>query len=184
VNDATVTTWWLKLIGLSCLELLLVVWSYQLLYPGNGQPAWIFLDNLNLLIHEAGHWIFWPLGDFMHVLGGSLNQCLIPALFAGYFGWKQDLAGVGFGLFWLGDNVINVSYYAGDAQAMALPLLGGDGVIHDWNWLLSHVGWLEYDSQIAAVLHGVGSVCLVASLIVVAGAMALTWLNRSHLAES
>ena len=37
-----------------------------------------FLHNVNLVFHEAGHWIFRPLGDTMTVFGGSLMQCLMP----------------------------------------------------------------------------------------------------------
>ena len=37
------------------------------------------VHNVNLVFHEAGHWIFGVFGnDTLSILGGSLNQVLIP----------------------------------------------------------------------------------------------------------
>jgi hypothetical protein len=41
-----------------------------------------FLHGVNLVFHEAGHVIFGFLGEFIAVAGGSLNQVLIPAIYA------------------------------------------------------------------------------------------------------
>ena len=134
----------LRKFGAMALLALLGYWSYQLLrsYP-QGQTPWIFIDYLNLLFHEAGHWLWRPLGQFWTVAGGSLTQILIPLVVAIAFIRQRDLLGVGFGIFWVGNNLVNVSYYIADAQVRALPLLGGDASIHDWNWLLVEVGWLD-----------------------------------------
>ncbi len=37
-----------------------------------------FMHDVNLVFHEAGHVIFMPFGRFITVLGGTLNQLLIP----------------------------------------------------------------------------------------------------------
>jgi hypothetical protein len=165
------------LIGYSALLMLLTFWTIQLLHPGAASP-WIFLDNLNLLIHEAGHWLFSPFGQFIYILGGSLNQCLLPSIFLGYFIYHLDWAGSSFGLFWLGDNLINVSYYIGDARAMVLPLLGGDSSGHDWHNILSMLNALTFDTTLATIVRSLGSLCLVASIVILALIILITWSNQ------
>src|SRR5258705_269533 len=41
-----------------------------------------FLHLVNLPFHEAGHYIFLPLGEFMTILGGSLMQVIVPIVCA------------------------------------------------------------------------------------------------------
>ena len=57
---------------------------------------------------------------------------------------------------WVGQNIINVSVYAGDAVAMQLPLLGGDSVIHDWNYLLGTLHVLKWAPEVAGILFALG----------------------------
>lgn len=154
------------LVSYGLLGMVLYWWTIMLLSPGvGGSPPWIFLDYLNLLVHEAGHWLFLPLGETMVILGGSLLQCLLPAVFTGYFGYKKEWAGVAFGVWWVGNNLINVSYYIYDARARVLPLLGGDSSGHDWYNLLSRWNLLEQDQAIAGVVYGLGWLLLVGSLL-------------------
>jgi hypothetical protein len=127
--------------------------------------GWHFIDNVNLIIHEAGHWIFWPFGMFMHILGGSLNQVLVPIIFVVYFYLQNDNYSAALVLFWVGQNLINVSVYAGDAVKMQLPLLGGEGVIHDWNWLLIYTGQLHHTDFIAGAIRAAGIVVLIIAAI-------------------
>ncbi len=64
--------------------LLLLIWiAFRVLGQGltlasGGVVA--FLHGVNLVFHEAGHLIFGFFGQFVGVLGGSLNQVLIPAI--------------------------------------------------------------------------------------------------------
>ena len=155
----------LRKFGAVLLLLLLGYWTYQLLrsYPG-GQTPWIFLDNLNLVFHEAGHWLWSPLGQFWAIAGGSLTQILIPMAVMITFIWQRDLLGIGFGLFWIGNNLINVSYYIADAQARVLPLLGGEASIHDWNWLLVELGWLDKAEMIGLGIKITGGGVLLLSI--------------------
>lgn len=123
------------------------------------------LDGLNLGIHEFGHLICSPLGQFVNVLGGSLVQCLVPLISFVMFHRQQDYFAFTFSFVWLGSNLHGVARYVADARAMQLDLVspfgGGDGgVIHDWNWILSHLGLLRHDHQIAAVLRVAEIACL------------------------
>lgn len=141
--------------------LLLMYWSYVLL---KDPIPWIFLDGVNLMFHEAGHVIFMPFGRFMNVLGGTLLQCLIPFALSLYFLVTKQFYACAFAIFWLGNNFINVSVYARDAQIRVLPLLGGDSSGHDWFWLLSTTGLLEKSDFVASIIWSLGAVSLFASI--------------------
>ena len=43
------------------------------------------MDNIDLVIHEAGHVFFSLFGKFIYTLGGSLMQLIIPLIIAGFF---------------------------------------------------------------------------------------------------
>ena len=126
-------------------------------YPAN----WHFIDNVNLFVHEGGHIIFWPFGDFLHVLGGSLTQVALPLLFVIYFYYQDQKYSAALTLFWVGENMVNVSVYAGDSIKMQLPLLFGDNSIHDWNWLLIYTGQLHHTTIIAGTIYWIGVITMV-----------------------
>jgi hypothetical protein len=69
---------------------------------------------------------------------------------------------------WLGENLMNVARYAGDAREQALPLVGGE--IHDWNWLLGRAGLLAHEDAIAAGIHALGVLVVVAGVLVAVAA--------------
>lgn len=112
------------------------------------------LDNIDLVIHEAGHVFFSLFGKFIYTLGGTLMQLIIPSIIAGFFFRNNYRTGVQFALLWLGQNFINISVYAADARAQQLPLLGGNKVYHDWNYMLVAIGILEYDQVVGYILFG------------------------------
>ncbi len=122
---------------------------------------WHFIDSVNLIIHEAGHWIFLPFGQFLAVAGGSLLQVIIPLLFAAYFWKRNDGWSAGIVLMWAGQSLANVARYAADALAMELPLLGGDSTIHDWNWLLVMTGQLRHTHGIANTILTLGILLII-----------------------
>ena len=68
-----------RLVGLAMLAGLTLL----VLTNGIAMPSGVilnFLHLIDLVFHEAGHVIFAFFGRFIAVLGGSLNQVLIPAL--------------------------------------------------------------------------------------------------------
>src|SRR4051812_39360352 len=70
---------------------------------------WHFIDYIDLIVHEAGHLLFIPFGEFMHILGGSLFQMVFPLLYVGYFYFRKDYFSSSLLLFWVGVNLVNVS---------------------------------------------------------------------------
>ena len=60
-------------------------------YLGTHPGRWSFgLDDVNLAIHETGHLILAPFGEWMTVAGGTLIQVLVPLSFAAYFARRGD----------------------------------------------------------------------------------------------
>jgi hypothetical protein len=124
---------------------------------------WIFLDGANLIIHEAGHPLFMAFGRFAGFLGGTIFQLLVPAIISIYFLFRQQLFSAGFGFFWLGENLVNVSVYMKDATDMALPLVGW-GSIHDWNWMFTELGILQHDQMIGGYTYVLGLSVMISSI--------------------
>ena len=118
-----------------------------------------FLDGVNLVFHEAGHLFLSWGGQTLHFLGGTIGQLFFPVACAVHFARRGQLFEACICLFWLGESLLYVAEYLGDAKDMALPLVGGH--IHDWNWLLSRAGLLDSCRQIALMVHGVGSLVIV-----------------------
>jgi len=124
------------------------------------------IDGANLLIHEAGHIFFNPFGEFMMIAGGSLFQVIVPGIFVAYFVYHHKPYSAALVLFWVGESVVNVSVYAADAAAMQLPLIGGPDSVHDWNYLLSHLGWLGATVTIGRTIHLIGALTILMALII------------------
>src|SRR5436190_7972006 len=128
-----------------------------------------FLDNVDLPIHETGHLLFRPFGEFLMVAGGSLFQVIMPAVFVGYFVWKRQFYSASIIGLWAGQSILNVWVYAADAVKMQLVLTSGftgsEGSFHDWNYLLEHTGLLNSTNKVAAAIRFVGTLTIIASVI-------------------
>ena len=100
------------------------------------RPPWpiVVIDLINLFIHEAGHLFFKIFGEFLHILGGSLFQVLLPLALA-IVTLRQTPQFAAYPLFWVGESMVNVSPYIRDADQMKLRLIA-KGLKHDWAVLL------------------------------------------------
>lgn len=123
------------------------------------------IDNADLVIHEAGHFFFSFFGKYIYTMGGGLMQIILPSIIGFYFLKAFYRTGVQFTLLWLGQNFINISVYAADARAQALPLLGGNSVYHDWHYLLGTINMLEYDQEFGFVIYGIGLLILLIAVL-------------------
>jgi len=123
------------------------------------------IDNADLVIHEAGHLFFKFFGKYVYTLGGTLMQIILPSIIFFYFFRNNYRTGMQFSLLWLGQNLINISVYAADAQARSLPLLGGNKVYHDWNYLLSEIGLLQYETEVGYLIFGIAIIIFIITLI-------------------
>ncbi|MGH7257319.1 MAG: zinc ribbon domain-containing protein [Nitrospiraceae bacterium] len=150
----------------------LLVWGWKFMvtpletnYTGES-----FLHLINLPFHEAGHLMFMPFGRFMMVLGGTLGQILMPVICLGTFLIKtRDAFGASVALWWTAENFMDIAPYVNDARALELMLLGGvtgrevEG--HDWEYLLTKLGWLSYDQMLARGSYRVGIILMAIALL-------------------
>lgn len=126
-----------------------------------------FLDLVDLPIHETGHLLFRPFGEFMSIAGGSLFQIIVPAVFFGYFVWHKKYYSAAIVLFWVGQSALNVFVYANDAVAMQLVLTSGltgsEGSFHDWNYLLTETGLINSTRTVANIIRLLGTLTIIAA---------------------
>jgi hypothetical protein len=120
-----------------------------------------FIDWLNLLIHEGGHFMFTFFGEWLHFLGGTIFQLFIPMALALYFLYRRQKYESAFCGLWFGESMMYMARYIGDAQEQILPLIGG---IHDWNWMLSRMGLLSSCETIELFFHVVASIIALTSV--------------------
>jgi hypothetical protein len=131
--------------------------------PLNGS----FLDLVDLPIHETGHLLFRPFGEFLMIAGGSLFQVILPAIFVGYFLWYEKYYSAAIVLFWVGQSILNVFVYAADAIVMQIVLTSGltgsEGSFHDWNYLLTETGLINSTKTVAGLIRIFGTLTIIAA---------------------
>lgn len=134
------------------LTILLALYAIPLLrHPEAGS----FLDSLDLAVHETGHLVFAMFGEVIHAAGGTLFQLIVPATFLGYFARNNDRHAATVALWWMAQNLWNISVYVRDARVQELPLVGGGE--HDWAFLLGRFGLLAHDQGIGRSIHALGT---------------------------
>ncbi|MGA9852460.1 MAG: zinc ribbon domain-containing protein [Gammaproteobacteria bacterium] len=164
---------------------LLLIWGIHLIAYGWRSFGIMhsFLHLADLPIHEFGHVLFSPFGHWVMLLGGSLFQCLLPALLGVVFLLREhNPFAASFCLWWTGENFLDVAPYIGDARAMNLPLIGEWNATtaamhasrHDWHNILEPLGLLAWDHRLAAFVHTIG-----AGLIILAWLWGGLWLWRA-----
>jgi hypothetical protein len=138
---------------------------------------WVFIDNVNLLLHEAGHVLFSWGGEALAALGGTIGQLMWPAIFAVYFFWRRRERFAGMvAVWWFGENLIGIARYLRDGPRESLPLVGGN--VHDWNFLLERWDLLSKADEIADAVRFGGAAIMVATL-----ALLLWWTVRPSARE-
>jgi hypothetical protein len=150
--------------------LMLVTWSWFLFGYDyrDGEIGESFMHDILLPIHEAGHVLFRPFGEFMMILGGSLFQVALPFCIGVAFIVKnRDNFGAAVG-FWLASvSLVDLSPYIYDALHPYLTLIGGgtgaDGP-HDWIYLLIRLGQLHNAQHWGAFVHVTGGLLMLGAL--------------------
>ena len=137
-------------------------------------------SGITLAIHELGHVLFGPLGEWLGVAGGSIAQLAAPAAVALILLRQRDYFGVAVGGAWLSTSLSSMAVYVADARAEELPLvsLGGGDVIHDWNYLLGSVHLLPHDAEIAGLVRAAAFVALASSVALGAWLCRVMWRSR------
>jgi hypothetical protein len=134
-----------------------------------------FMDNVDLPIHEAGHVFFRPFGDFVQFLGGTLMQLIVPGVFLAYFVIQTNRYAATVMMWWIAQNLWNISVYIRDTRSQLLHLVGGGE--HDWAYLLGRLGVTRYDQQIAGTVRVIGILIFLAAIVL--GFYYAGWLRTS-----
>jgi hypothetical protein len=139
------------------------------------------IAGLNLGIHELGHLVFSPFGDFLNAAGGTLLQCIVPLIAMFMFRKQNDWFALSFAVAWLGSNLYGIAPYAADARARQLPLvsIGSGDPIHDWYFMLSTLHALPHDQFIGRLFAFAGTLCFIASLAFAAWLLSVMFQSRS-----
>ncbi|MCX7194732.1 MAG: hypothetical protein NTV37_02280 [Proteobacteria bacterium] len=177
----------LSFYGRCLLLVLLAWWSWKLFAYDyrSGEIGGSFMHNILLPIHEAGHVLFMPFGQWLTILGGSLFQLALPGGIAIAFIWiNRDNFGAAIGLWWTSVSLIDLAPYIYDALRPQLILLGGsvgeDGP-HDWIYLLDSLGQRANAQHWGALAHTLGGLVMLAAL---SWASAVLWRQRLKLSKS
>ena len=131
------------------------------------------LDNINFLIHEAGHPLMGIFGEMPGVWWWSLFQRFVPISFFVYFFMKRANIAWQLCLFWVWQSFLYSSIYISDANKLVLPLRGDNG-IHDWQFILGDAWLIQYTDIIWTSVFVFGSLLIFFSL----GIMFLDAKNR------
>tara|TARA_R110001632_G_scaffold22173_6_gene63963 strand:+ start:12517 stop:13110 length:594 start_codon:yes stop_codon:yes gene_type:complete len=124
------------------------------------------IDNLTLIIHEAGHTIFGIFGwRFLTVLGGTLLQILLPFLLF-IVSWRSRKIVVSqASLYWLGFAWLDSAAYCADAYTQDLPLIGNlPKSSHDFLNILSDMNILNHYKTISWVMFVIGCFILITGI--------------------
>jgi hypothetical protein len=151
--------------------LLAVLVVYGIRLAAMDIPSWemsrSLIHNPMVPIHEFGHVLFSPFGEFMHLLGGSLFQAALPLIFGGIFLVKnRDPFAAAVMLWWSAVAVMDIAPYAYDAHMPQHILLSGrtgDTGSHDFIDVLADLGLLKKAQTVGYVMHRFGVVMLLAS---------------------
>jgi hypothetical protein len=148
----------------------LFAWTWQFARAPMGVTAAQSMLHLpNLVFHEAGHVLLGFFGRFIGVLGGSLFQFAVPLVLAVAFLKQHNPFGAVVCTWWAGQNLLDLAPYIADARALQLVLLGGktgaevEG--HDWEYLLTEMGWLRFDRTLGLGAHRLGLTMMAGALI-------------------
>ena len=137
----------------------LAFYGLFLLYAAGNRSGFLFIDHVNLIVHEAGHLLFGWLGPTPGLWGGTLLELIVPASLAIHFALHRQTTGAAFAAFFFFENFLYISVYMADARTQALPLVAvGDPEMggHDWFQIFSQLGLLRQDRTIAGVVNAMG----------------------------
>lgn len=110
------------------------------------------------IVHEGGHGICYilPCPRFLTALNGTIFQLLFPAGIGYYYYRQGNVLAANMGLFFTGLTLHYTAWYISTAHEGAfLPasksFLGVDSY-HDFHYILSTLGVLQYDSIISSIV--------------------------------
>lgn len=127
-----------------------------------------WFSPLTLGLHELGHLLFRPFGEWLMVAGGSIAQVAAPLIAAALFFRQPDFFAIAVCGGWLSTSLFEMATYMGDASTLEFDVvtIGGEEPItpNDWRYMLESVGLLLWDQRLAHAVRIVASLVMLASL--------------------
>ncbi len=114
----------------------LCFYALFLLYALANRSGFLFLDFVNLIIHEGGHFFFSWFGNSIMILGGTLGELLVPLLCAIYFFWQREATAFAFCSFWFYQKIGGI-----------MRTLGWFGMLATMAWLAYRTRWEAASKQ-------------------------------------
>jgi len=156
----------------------LVFYGLFLLYAFADKSGFLFLDYVNLIIHESGHFFFSWCGYTITILGGTLGELLVPLLCAIYFFFQRQTTGFVFAGFWFFENFLYIGTYMADARTQALQLVGSGE--HDWEILFTQWGLMMQDQKIGGTTRILGWIGMIATVGWLANRLRSSWSAKTN----
>jgi len=122
--------------------------------------------SANLIVHESGHGVCYLFScpKFISFINGTLFQLALPSFVVYYYTKRSNVLGVGLALMWLAQNLIYVAWYMSYSQTPnKYPFFLGGSATHDFWYMFSQLGVLEYDWLIAGIVRAVAVLLLLSS---------------------
>ena len=127
-----------------------------------------WFSALTLGLHEGGHVLFRPFGEWLMVAGGSITQVAAPIISAVLFFRRPDFFAISVCGGWLSSALFDMATYMADATTLQLDVvtIGGSEPLtpNDWRYLLDSAGLLLWDQRLAHALRIAASVVMLVSL--------------------
>lgn len=126
-----------------------------------------WFDLVFIPIHEGGHLLLRFFGEWLSAAGGTGLQLFAPLALAAYFAFRRELAGTTFCIFFFFSQFLPIGVYMADARSQSLEYVTvGDPELaeHDWFYLFSRVGVLEYDTSIGGAVRVLGWLGMIATV--------------------
>jgi hypothetical protein len=174
------TFWNFRAAGLA----LLALWTFFILKAMDipeGSSGSNLLHMIVLPFHEAGHVFLMWAGSFMHYLGGTLGQLVMPIVLACALILKRgDAYGAALFTWLLGYSVADTGVYMFDAYDPKMMLLSGytgaESANHDFIQIFGDLNLLNSARGIGRATGAIGRIIMLASL---AWAGWLLWRQRA-----
>jgi len=126
------------------------------------------INGANMIVHEAGHGVCYllPCPQFFTFINGTLFQLALPIIFIYYYYKRENRILAGLGSIWLAQNLVYVAWYMSYAQTPNLyPFFLGGSATHDFWYIFSQLGVLEYDWLISGFVRLIAVILLLGSYI-------------------
>ena len=126
------------------------------------------INGANMIVHEAGHGVCYllPCPQFFTSLNGTLFQLALPVIFIYYYYKRENSILAGLGSIWLAQNLVYVAWYMSYSQTPNLyPFFLGGSAIHDFWYIFSQLGVLEYDWLISGFVRVIAVILLLCSYL-------------------